>query len=262
MRAVFTADKMLSCLKADVVIGENGPLQLDAATGEVSANVRVWVDMEAYKAFVNEIIGKIGPMAEKREEFSKVEESVRGVFDNRGRGFSWEVAQEGPRYQLAVVSNYRSGKLILYSFDEEKGKKLCLAVLPQKDERRFPGVEGDQIWARHGDLPEIRLQTTLLDKAGEEIKIAKTFVVKEIYGRTHYTHGGIFHFYDHAFRTIVVAPFVACYGTRYGGNRPEAVVAGFGETTIHVSFGRMQEDELADISGVQAEILLVDKNAE
>lgn len=54
-----------ACVVAEAVPGENGhsPLDIDPKTGEVSANIRVRIDMAQYARFVQEVLDKLGPMA-------------------------------------------------------------------------------------------------------------------------------------------------------------------------------------------------------
>lgn len=60
--------KHISCVVAEPIPGKNGksPIDLDPKTGEVVVNVRVRIDQAKYTQFVNEVIEKIGSMAQKR----------------------------------------------------------------------------------------------------------------------------------------------------------------------------------------------------
>lgn len=232
MKKVFDPENVRACIKADLVpLNDDGAvLDVDPATGEVFADVKVWVDMDAYGKWTKEIVEKIGPMAEKREEIS----------DRQGDSYFWRIAPYGSDiYQMAVLTSLRSGTIAVFTFSEEMGKRLI---------------------KRLDDIPFNVLRTSLVDKTGEGIKINEKTLWKEIFGGYSNAGEGIstLH-YDRLVgaRTLLCVPFVAVLKTTEGGSghpwRPG--VRGVNETTIRVSFGTLDESDISDIAKIAVEIV-------
>ena len=234
MRKVFDPENIRACIKADLVpLNDDGAvLDVDPATGEVFADVKVWVDMDAYRKWTDEIVAKIGPMAEKREEIS----------DRQGDSYHWRVEPGhygADIYQMAVLTSLRSGKISVFTFSDEMGKRLV---------------------GRLDDIPFCALRASLVDKAGEEIKINEKMLKKEIFGRYSNAIEGIATLYYESLvgaRTLLCIPFVAARKSLMGGSghpwRPG--VSGVNETTIRVSFGVLDESDISDIAKVAVEIV-------
>ena len=234
MKKVFDPEKVRACVKADLVPlnDEGAVLDVDPATGEVFADVKVWVDMDAYGKWTKEIVEKIGPMAEKREEIS----------DRQGDSYFWRVAPGhygSDIYQMAVLTSLRSGTIAVFTFSEEMGKRLI---------------------KRLDDIPFNVLRTSLVDKTGEGIKINEKTLWKEIFGGYSNAGEGISTLYYEGLvgaRTLLCVPFVAVRKTLMGGSghpwRPG--VSGVNEATIRVSFGTLDESDISDIAKIAVEIV-------
>ena len=244
MKKVFDPEKVRACVKADLVpLNEDGAvLDVDPATGEVFADVKVWVDMDAYKKWTKEIVEKIGPMATKRREV---------VSKHQNDGFSdylsWTISDEPrntPLKLLAILENERPGKLILFTMEEEKWKRLRACV---------------------SELPCHSLKTCLLDASGEELKIDEKILLEQLVGRHSFPRLGIVSvtypaLYDVA--AVICNPFLAMgsgtfennpdpYRPAFSGN----VYGGVSSHVFRVSFGKMDESDLSDIAKIAVEIV-------
>ena len=95
-----------ACVVAEAVPGKNGhsPLDINPKTGEVSANVRVRIDMARYAQFVSDVLGKLGPMAQGKKRM-RCKESERREYQANGK-FFLEFPFEDT---LVVVENFRTG---------------------------------------------------------------------------------------------------------------------------------------------------------
>ena len=231
MKKVFDPEKVRACLKADLVpLNDDGAvLDVDPATGEVFADVKVWVDMDAYRKWTTEIVEKIGPMAENREFFS----------EKNGDVFFWRVQGSRAIYQMAVLTSLKSGKITVFTFSDEKGKRLLKCL---------------------DNIPCNYLKSALIDKTGEEIRIDEKCLRREIFSNYGDKTEGIATLYYQGLvgaRTLLCIPFVAGRTTLMGGSgspwRPG--IRGVNSTTIRVSFGKIDESDLSDIDKVSVEIV-------
>lgn len=104
--------KHIGCVIAEPIPGKNGksPIDLDPKTGELFANIRVRIDQRKYMQFANEIVEKIGPMAEGNIK-------LRSSKYHQGNGeFDYDYKYRD--YQFIVMTNPRSRSAIAYKFEK------------------------------------------------------------------------------------------------------------------------------------------------
>ena len=155
MRYLFAPQRVRAFVKAQPQAGDNGSaIVLDAATGDLAVRVRSWVDMAAYKQWVDDVIGRLGPMATARHEglMSKYNQ------ERYGKGETIYISSSLTEYNSAtyndtfeILCNLRAFQVTGLSFDKDKAE-LLKKTLP-----RYNAV----------------FQVSLLDKNGEAIKIEK-----------------------------------------------------------------------------------------
>ena len=220
MKKLFDPERVQFILKAEPVAGADGSaLILDDATGEVSVRVKCGVDMLAYKQWVDEILEKLGPMATAKHEGvtrTSAQEKYKGgeVFlDYDYNVFDGDVKKD----TLRILCNTRAFKTVGLSFDKDK-TALLAKTLPQ-----YSAV----------------VKVSLLDKTGEEIKIAN-------FANYEYT-GGVFTGCGGSSERFVVPA--------WGGRR-----IGMGSSTMraapqfNVAFGKMAEQDVKDIDKITVEV--------
>ena len=113
--------KHLSCVVAEAVPGENGKssLDLDPKTGEVFANVRVRIDQAKYRQFVKEVLGKLGPMAEKSIPVQGTDEDEQPY---SGKGDIYFKKSTDPKHPFGIIvlENPKMGKATVLFFDKNR----------------------------------------------------------------------------------------------------------------------------------------------
>ena len=107
--------KHTACVVAEPIPGRTGrsPLDYDAKTGEVFANVRVRIDQAKYTQFANEIVERIGPMATKKIKLRSTEDY--GTY--KGDGF-FDYNYRYEDYPFLVMTSLRTGSAIAYQFEK------------------------------------------------------------------------------------------------------------------------------------------------
>jgi hypothetical protein len=142
MRKLFSPERMQGLLKFEPDIEGRRKVSVNQATGEVSVPFKGGINMEVYKQWTDEIIGKLGPMAKKK---------VADVVETINRDSDINLVQgQG----LCILRSYRSGEVVGLKFDKEKWALL---------EKRLQDCNRCK-WV---------VSVSLLDKTGETIKSTK-----------------------------------------------------------------------------------------
>ena len=152
MEKLFAPERVQFLLKAQPDNGKDGtPIILDDATGEVAVRVKCWVDMVAYKQWIDEILEKLGPMAVARHE-NVMSDRNQMEYKNNGVINTYELFYDNSevyRDTLKILCNLRAFKVVSLLFDKDK------TTLLEKTMHSYHAV----------------VKASLLDKTGEEIKI-------------------------------------------------------------------------------------------
>ena len=122
--------KHIACVVYDFVKEKDGnpKLDIDPKSGEVFVSVRARVDMAKYTQFINEVIEKLGPMAEKKAKVIS-----KGCYNSPSRGeyvangfVSYEIPgleddRDGPTSDfLLAMTSFRTGTATVLWFDKNR----------------------------------------------------------------------------------------------------------------------------------------------
>lgn len=140
--------KHITCVVAEPVPGKTGksPLDYDPKTGEVFVNVRVRIDQAKYMQFVKEVLGKLGPMAERKLTYQARKREHKGPFPYYFAPPSFPGRLLNTKNVFLVVENLRSLQTTTLIFDKNK-----FAVIESQCE------------------PRMALQISLLDKSRDAL---------------------------------------------------------------------------------------------
>ena len=214
--------KHTACVIAEAVPGKNGksPIDLDPKTGELFVNVSVRIDQVKYTQFANEVVEKIGAMAEGKIKVNNLE---------RDRESLW-IRYDSDKYPFLVMTSFRTGSAIAFKLDVNHMNKVIESC----------------------DNGSLAVSTTLFDSLNNEI--AESSVA--LCGRfAHYEDGlSIFSCGKDANRHAygLVAPF---YDGRIG--LPSGVVIihdGVSSGTFRISLGKFAAEELKSVANVKVKV--------
>ena len=219
--------KHISCVVAEPIPGENGksPIDLDPKTGEVVVNVRVRIDQAKYTQFVDEVIKKIGSMAQKSVKLRPNEGYKPGRMD-----YTYSRT-----YDFLIMTSLKTGSAIAFQFDKNifNAIQSCL------------------------DTGSIAVSATLYNAQGAEIADGNVVLCKHrCEGRRYYMslfacgddYGGIMPFYngfptDRFGTTVDVGCSAGTYRISIGKFSPEELKS-VGNLKIQV--GHMKENQFSD----------------
>ena len=235
MKKVVDPENVRACIKADLVpLNEDGAvLDVDPATGEVFANVKVWVDKDAYRKWTDEIVSKIGPMAESKHAGVMIDSAKEKLKARRLQieffPRPWPFGDVSEDCNIIVVSDARSLAVTGFVLDKDKTGLLNRAI--------------------HLKIPSVRVR--LLDASGSAIAQKDVDVPM----RKAYDEKNASAILAPSWGRLLVLPFVSAVH-RAGAHELDVL---FGETgTMKITLGTMGESDLADIAGVSAEVILKD----
>lgn len=147
---LFSPERLQCLIKAEPASGESGsPIEVDHATGEVFIHVKCWLDLESYRQWSDEILEKLGLLAQEQDEW--VAKHLREVRAQNCKG-------KTPT--MSILVSLRSLKVVTLTFAEAYEEML---------KKVFGGYTDFDTYPYIGNI-----QVSLLDKSGDEIKIASS----------------------------------------------------------------------------------------
>ena len=235
MKKLFDPDRIGLLLKAAPDPGETGSaLILDDATGEVTVNVKVWVDMAAYRTYVDELLEKLAPMATEKKDLLPPHGFKEWIESKPDDYFGISRLFDGDMHFYCLVS-LRSCKGVALSFDKDKLERL---------------------WKFFYAPPEPTLKVALLDKTGEEIAV-KTLDGGLEHGGTSVLYAGGGYRQKDEIKKMSVFPFVECHRSFWDS---ELRTSTYESGTLQVPFGVMKAEDLRDVDRISVEIGVVHDN--
>jgi len=237
MKKVFDPEKVRACVKADLVPlnDEGAVLDVDPATGEVFADVKVWVDMDAYGKWTKEIVEKIGPMATAKQRGTMIDSAKEKLKSRRPQieffPRPWPFGGVSENCNVIVISNLRSCSVTGLSLDKSKTEIL------------------DRAFCRKAAA----VRVCLLDAAGDEISSKENGIGWRSENSYTMAEMGASSILAPSWGRILALP-VACMNHRDGAHELDVLFRDAG--TIRVTFGKMDEADIADIANISVEVLL------
>ena len=238
MKKVFDPENVRSCIKADLVpLNDSGAvLDVDPATGEVFANVKVWVDMDAYKKWTKEIVEKLGPMAESKHSGVMIDSAKEKLKAKRPQieffPRPWPFGDIPEYCNIIVVSNLRSFSVTGLVLDKSKTEILGSVFCRKAAAVRvcLLNASGDAISEKESGIGWSS-ETLYMFEEGASSILAPSW-------------------------GMLLALPVACMNHQDGAHELDVLFRDTG--TMRVSFGKMDETDIAEIASASVEVRLKD----